>query len=83
MHCKTAALLFAALALPQAYAAVNHKYQPIDTNYPVPSENVLWVAADAQAGGDGSRDKPLNSIRTAVQRAKDGTTIVLKSGAYR
>jgi len=44
MHCKTAALLFAALALPQTYAAVNHKYQPIDTNYPVPAENVPWVA---------------------------------------
>ena len=83
MHCKTAALLLAAFFLPQAYAAVNHKYQPIDTNYPVPAENVLWVAADAPPGGDGSRDKPLDSIQTAVQRATDGTTIVLKSGAYR
>ena len=78
-----AALLFAALALPQAYAAVYHKYQPLDTNYPVPAENVLWVAADAPVGGDGSRDKPLDTIRTAVQRATDGTTIILKSGAYR
>ena len=80
---SSAALLAVALALPQTYAAVNHKYQPIDTNYPVPAENVLWVAADAPAGGDGSRDKPLDSIRTAVQRATDGTTIILKSGAYR
>ena len=38
---SSVALLAVALALPQTYAAVNHKYQPIDTNYPVPTENVL------------------------------------------
>ena len=65
---------------------MHHKYQPKPQNYPVPADNVLWVATDgksAQEGADGSRDKPFATLKQAVSRSQNGTTIIMKSGIYR
>ena len=76
-------LLFIAV-LPLAALARQHRlYDVADHNYPVPAANVLWVAADAAADGDGSRDKPYRTIKAALDKARDGTTLILKSGIYR
>jgi len=71
-----------------AHARLNHQYQAADTNYPVPAQNVLWVAPSENPNlwrpkGKGTRNEPFDSIKAAISRASDGTTIILKSGAYR
>ena len=84
MHHHTRLPLLLLAALPFATQARLHKqYDVADHNYPVPAENVLWVAPDAAADGDGSRNKPFNTINAALSKARDGTTIILKSGIYR
>ncbi|WP_324749625.1 right-handed parallel beta-helix repeat-containing protein [Sphingomonas sp. LY54] len=42
----------------------------------------LWVDSKAAAGGDGSRGNPLNSIQTALAKAKPGTAIMVREGDY-
>lgn len=42
----------------------------------------LWVDAKAGAGGDGSPGNPLNSIQTALAKAKPGTAIMVREGDY-
>jgi Ca2+-binding RTX toxin-like protein len=42
----------------------------------------LWVDAKAAAGGDGSAGDPLNSIQTALAKAKPGTAIMVREGDY-
>ena len=71
-----------------AHARLNHQYQAADTNYPVPAQNVLWVAPSENPNlwrpkGKGTRNEPFDSIKAAISRASDGTTIILKSGIYR
>ncbi|MFC0035951.1 WG repeat-containing protein [Cardiobacterium valvarum] len=71
-----------------ANARLNHQYQVADTNYPVPAQKVLWVAPGENPDprhpkGKGTRNEPLDSIKAAVSRASNGTTIILKSGIYR
>lgn len=49
----------------------------------VPTSGVLYVAADgSDATGDGSPEAPLASIQMAVDRAGDGTTIIVRGGTY-
>ncbi len=49
----------------------------------VPTSDVLHVAADgSDSTGDGSLDAPLASIQAAIDRAGDGTTIVVGGGTY-
>ena len=67
----------------EAANRINKRYQFIDTNYPVPKDNVLWVATDGNDGNDGKQSSPLASIGQAVKKASKGTTIVVKSGVYR
>ena len=71
-----------------AHARLNHQYQAADTNYPVPAQNVLWVAPSENPNlwrpkGKGTRNEPFDSIKAAISRASDGTIIILKSGIYR
>ena len=68
---------------PAQAAALNKKYEYIDTNYAVPASNVLWVAPDGSNSNSGTEDAPLATIKQALSKATDGTTIVVKSGIYR
>lgn len=48
-----------------------------------PARPVVWVRADAAAGGDGStRELALRSVADAVQRAAAGATVAVASGTY-
>jgi Ca2+-binding RTX toxin-like protein len=42
----------------------------------------LWVSATAGAGGDGSKEKPFQSIQSAVSAATAGTAIMVQAGTY-
>src|SRR3954453_13112680 len=53
-----------------------------DTNYEVP-EGALFVATNGNDIQLGSRVAPLRNIATAVNRAPEGTTIVIREGVYR
>lgn len=66
-----------------ALAGVHQKYAPVDTNYPVPAQNVLWVSPNGSNQAAGTKAAPLQTVQAAFRKAKSGTTIVLKSGAYR
>lgn len=66
-----------------ALAGVHQKYAPIDTNYPVPADNVLWVSPSGNDQATGTQAAPLQTVRAAYRKAQNGTTIILKSGAYR
>ena len=46
-----------------------------------PDASVLFVRANA-TGGDGTRERPLGSIRDAIVRASPGTVIALARGTY-
>ena len=55
--------------------------------FSVPFDNVkpirtLWVDANAAPGGDGSADRPLNSINLALAKAHPGTAVMVKAGDY-
>jgi hypothetical protein len=44
----------------------------------------LWIAADgSDAGGDGSRARPLASLQTAIDWAEPGTVIMVGGGTYK
>jgi hypothetical protein len=43
----------------------------------------IFVAADAEAGGDGSLGHPLATVAEALDRVKGSGTIVLRGGVYR
>ena len=64
-------------------AGVHQKYAPIDTNYPIPAQNVLWVSPSGNNQAAGTKEAPLQTVQAAFRKARDGTTIILKSGAYR
>ena len=79
-------VLLGALPLAANAAGLNHKYQPKPQNYPVPADNVLWVATDGKSaaqGATGSREKPFSTLKEAADRSQNGTTIIMKSGIYR
>lgn len=42
----------------------------------------IWVSADVQAGGDGTKDKPYAKIQQAVNKAVPGTAIMVEAGTY-
>jgi hypothetical protein len=42
----------------------------------------IWVDDNARSGGDGSKAHPLNSIQTALAKAKPGTAVMVKAGEY-
>ena len=50
----------------------------------VPAFNgpVWYVAVDGSNANEGSESAPLNNLQTAVEKAHDGNTIVLKAGTY-
>lgn len=68
---------------PPAGARAHQKYAPIDTNYPVPDKNVLWVSPAGNDSAAGTQSAPMQTVQAALRRAESGSTIVLKSGAYR
>ena len=41
--------------------------------------SVIYVNAEAESDGDGTEDSPYKSLDTAVDEAKEGTTIILQS----
>lgn len=45
-------------------------------------QHYLWVSAGGSVNGDGSKDRPFNSIQEAVDHAKPGTAILVKTGTY-
>ena len=70
-------VLLGALPLVANAAGLNHKYQPKPQNYPVPADNVLWVATDGKSaaqGATGSREKPFSTLKEAADRSQNGTT---------
>jgi poly(beta-D-mannuronate) C5 epimerase len=53
-----------------------------DTSYEIP-DGALFVATNGNEIQSGSRAAPLRNIATAVNRAPEGTTIVVREGVYR
>lgn len=49
---------------------------------PAEPTNYLYVSKAAAAGGDGSPEKPFDSIEEALDAAKGGTCIYLRGGKY-
>ncbi len=45
-------------------------------------QHFLWVSAGGAPKGDGSKDRPFNSIQEAVDHAEPGTAILVKTGTY-
>ncbi len=48
----------------------------------LPATGVLYVRADAPAGGDGSRAAPYQAVDSAARGASPGTTIAVAAGRY-
>lgn len=50
-------------------------------SYPIPS-GALFVAPSGSDNNNGSESNPLRTVETAIQRASNGDTIVLRAGTY-
>lgn len=48
----------------------------------LPGSSVLFVRHGAEAGGDGSRDRPFTSIGEALAAATEGSTVAVARGIY-
>lgn len=48
----------------------------------LPSENVVYVRADAAPGGDGTRGRPFDRLGSGASAARPGDTIALAVGVY-
>lgn len=47
------------------------------------SSKNIWVTANSNAGGDGSKESPFGSILEAVEAANPGETVILLAGTYK
>lgn len=52
------------------------------TAFPVPPDALFVDARSGYDGAPGTRERPLRSVRTAVERAGTGGTVVLREGVY-
>lgn len=43
---------------------------------------VVWVSSLAPSGGDGSSERPFNTIQAGVNAAQAGTAVMVKAGTY-
>ena len=48
----------------------------------LPSSGVVFVRADAEPGGDGTRERPLASLDDGMARARAGQTVAIAAGTY-
>lgn len=74
---------FASTIPVSAATALNARYKFIDTNYPIPTSGVKYVATNGSDRAAGTSSAPYASIAKAISAVPNGGTVVVKTGVYR